>query len=211
MARLEGVARPLLAPMMRNAGRMQLDPAAQKRHRAWTTKTALLFGDWIRSYKQPPDGVWAWLFAVNAHPDGRLATSFGGWFAGYDGRADAYLRTFHVGALGFRALGVTHNREVTTAPPRSPSGLRARPGADLAPPRRQLAGRRLGRSAWGTSRCSPSGQRPRSGSSVTSPEITCGPRVPDCVPAAVGAIPDRGKVSLRERKDRRRALLCVPM
>jgi hypothetical protein len=118
-------------------------------HRAWTTKTALLFGDWIRSYKQPPDGVWAWLFAVNAHPAGRLATSFGGWFAGYDGRADAYLRTFHVGALGFRALGVTHNREVTTAPPRSPSGLRARPGADLAPARRQLAGRRLGRSAWG--------------------------------------------------------------
>ena len=135
MASLEGTARPILAPMMRNDGPAYLSVEDLALMGAWATKTALLlelatasirgpayapeshFHAIFEQPDRPPDGVQVWLLAVNAHPERRLATSFGGWMEDTNHRPTGYFHTFHVGGLGFQVLGQTHDDRVADLPP----------------------------------------------------------------------------------------------
>lgn len=134
MASLEGRARPILAPMMRNDGPADLSPADLTLAAAWAVKTALLlelatkalrgtafaptshFQELHRT-QLPPAGVQTWLLGVNAAPARRLATSFGGWLEDASGAKTGYVATFHVGMLGFQVIGQTCHGEVANLPP----------------------------------------------------------------------------------------------
>jgi len=134
MASLEGTVRPILAPLMRNDGPAQLSIADLALASVWATKTALLlelanasvrgpayapeshFHAVFEQPTRPPEGVQVWLFAVNARPDRRLATAFGGWMEDTNHRPTGYFHTFHVGALGLQVLGQTRDGQVSDLP-----------------------------------------------------------------------------------------------
>jgi hypothetical protein len=151
MASLEGKARPILAPMMRNDGPTLLSADDLALIGVWATKTALLmelataslrgpayappshFHSIFGQPHRPPAGVQVWLLAVNAHPERRLATSFGGWMEDTNHQPTGYFHTFHVGGLGFQVLGQTLDGrtadlpQLTVPPPVRPFLLDAWP------------------------------------------------------------------------------------
>ena len=133
VARRDGEADSRSHDAQRRAG-LLVDRGSSAR-RVWATKTALLmelataslrgpayapeshFHAIFEQPDRPPDGVQVWLIAVNAHPERRLATSFGGWMEDTNRRPTGYFHTFHVGGLGFQVLGQTRDGHVADLPP----------------------------------------------------------------------------------------------